>query len=138
MMRRVGMTARMTTLGTLIALLVAAPLDAQGPWSLDFRAGAALPTQDVGQDEVATGFGFEGALGYRFMEHLGAYAGWDWHKFTAEQSFAGADVDFEETGYAYGLRFEHPLSGESGTGAAYILRAGGTYNHLEIEDADAT
>jgi hypothetical protein len=35
-----------------------------------------------------------------------------------------------------GLRFEHPFSGESGDGPAMQFRAGGTYNHIEIEDPD--
>jgi hypothetical protein len=130
------MIARMTTMAALTALFIAAPVTAQGPWTLDLRAGAALPTQDLGQDEISTGTGFEGSLGYRIMEHVSAYAGWDWHRFAADQSFAGSDVDFEETGYAYGVRFEHPFSGESGGGPAYTLRAGGTYNHLEIENSE--
>ena len=130
------MTTRMMIMGTVAAVLIAEPVNAQGPWTLDFRMGAALPTEDLGQDEIATGLGLEGALGYRFMEHLAAYVGWDWHKFAADQSFAGSDMDFEETGYAYGLRFEHPFSGETGTGTVYTLRAGRTYNHLEIENLE--
>jgi hypothetical protein len=33
------------------------------------------------------------------------------------------------------LRFEHPFSGERG-GPAILVRVGGTYAHIEVEDAD--
>ena len=34
------------------------------------------------------------------------------------------------------LRFEHPFSGKTGSGPALRLRAGGTHNQIEVEDAD--
>lgn len=105
---------------------------AQDRWSLELRGGAALPTQDLGDLDLATGFGFEGTAEYRPLPHLGVYAGWDWHRFSTEEEIAGPDVDVEETGYALGLRFQHPLRGDAGP--ALRLRAGGTYNHIEIED----
>jgi len=108
---------------------------AQDRWAFELRSGAALPTEDVGTDELGMGFGFDGTLQYRFQPHLAAYAGWDWMRFSPETSFAGDEIDFEETGYAFGLRFQHPFSGEEGP-VGWWLRAGGTYDHLELEDAD--
>jgi hypothetical protein len=130
------MKARMTIPLVLSTILVASPLRAQGPVSLDIRAGRAVFVQDVGDDELDAGFGLDGSLGLQLMEHLTVYAGWGWHQFSAAQSFAGSDMDFEETGYAYGLRWEHPFSGETGSGHAFRLRVGGTYDHIEIEDED--
>lgn len=118
----------------LFLFLGATFLQGQNPWTFDVRAGVAVPTQDIGEDELDTGFGFEGTIAYRVLPHLSAYGGWDWHKFGSEESFAGADADFEETGYAFGLRFEHPFAGESGDGPAFRLRGGATINHLEVED----
>ena len=40
----------------------------------------------------------------------------------------------EETGYAAGLRFEHPLTADSRT--ALWVRGGATINHLELEDVN--
>jgi hypothetical protein len=77
----------------------------------------------------------EGTVAYRFMPHAAAYAGWDWLHFSSDRSFAGTDMDFEETGYAFGVRFDHPFRGESG-GAGYRIRFGGTYNHIEVENAE--
>lgn len=113
-------------------LAASSPTAAQERWAFELRGGAALPTQDIGSDELGTGFGFEGTLRYRFLPHLGVYGGWDWMHFGPETSFAGADVDFEETGYVFGLRFEHPL-GEGAPVSGWV-RAGGTYGHLELED----
>jgi opacity protein-like surface antigen len=125
---------RITFAGIALAITsMAAPVSAQQPWSFELRVNGDVPTQDIGADELGTGLGFEGTLGYRFLPHLGAYAGWDWIHFNPEASFAGADMDFEETGYVFGLRFEHPFRGETG-GPAWWVRAGGTVDHIEIED----
>lgn len=123
-------------LGALgLALLGAPPVAlAQSRFHFELRPGIAIPTQDLADASLQTGLGFEGTIGYRFMPHLGIYGGWDWHHFNAKQSFAGADLDFEETGYVLGLRFQHPFRGDMG-GVSYQLRAGGTYNHIEVEDA---
>lgn len=132
------MRAIVIALAGLGVLSVGLPLGAQGRFSLDARAGIALPTKDIADGQLNTGFGFEGAVAYRVLPSLSAYVGWDWHGFSADESFAGADLDFTETGYAYGLQFERTYAGESASGLAYRLRFGGTYNRLEIEDSGGT
>lgn len=109
--------------------------EAQQRWSLELRTGAAFATQDLGDADLGEGIGVEGTVAYRFMPHVSAYGGWDWLNFSTDASFAGADAELEETGYAFGLQFDHPFRGET-TGAAYRLRAGATWNHIEIEDPD--
>jgi hypothetical protein len=99
----------------------------------ELNGGASLATSKPGNTKLNPGFGFEGLFHYRFMEHTGVYAGWGWNRFGAESSFAGNDVCFEETGYVFGLQFNHPLAS---TPINYYLRAGGLYNHIEIENAD--
>lgn len=130
----------------ILALLisVALPLSAQfgyqhemqnnsSPWSVEFRSGASFSTNNLGDADLGTGFGFEGAFAYRFMPHLAAYAGWGWNKFSAEQSFAGPDMDFEETGYTFGFQFIHPFDNSS---IGYLIRMGGLYNHIETENSN--
>lgn len=121
--------------GALVAAIISVPAsaEAQNRWRFDLRGGVAFATEDLRDVSLGTGFGFEGTVNYRFQPHLWAYAGWDWHRFSAEDSFAGADGDIEETGYAFGLLFEHPLGGPASP--ALRLRAGGTYNHMEVENA---
>jgi len=106
---------------------------AQEHWRLEFRPGVAFPTQEMGGADLGTGFGFEGTIAYRFMPHLAGYAGWGWHQFSADQSFAGTDINFEETGYTFGLQFIHPI----GTSKLnYLVRAGAVLNHIEAENND--
>jgi opacity protein-like surface antigen len=100
---------------------------------LEIRGGTAFPTQKLGGADLDTGFGFEGSVAYRLMPHLAGYAGWGWNQFSAERSFAGADVDFEETGYTFGLQFVHPFGMSK---IHYALRAGGIFNHIEAENTD--
>jgi hypothetical protein len=119
---------------TLGVVLAGSEARAQERWAVELRVNGDVPTQDIGDDKLGTGFGSEVTLRYRFLPHLAAYAGWDWIRFTPDDSFMGSDMDFEETGYAFGLRFEHPLTGESGP--AVWVRAGGTYDHVEVENAD--
>jgi hypothetical protein len=115
--------------------LLAAPVSggAQQRWSVELRTGAAFPTQTLGETDLNPGLGGEGTLAFRFMPHVSAYAGWDWIHFPTDRSFAGPEVDFVETGYAFGVRFEHPIRGED-SGLAYRVSVGGTYNHIEMED----
>jgi opacity protein-like surface antigen len=44
----------------------------------------------------------------------------------------GATADVEDTGYAFGLRYLAPLTGA----VKPWLRAGGLYNHVEIENQE--
>jgi hypothetical protein len=106
---------------------------AQDKWSLEFRPGVDYATQDIADADLGIGFGAELSIAYRFTPHFAAYAGWSYNNFAVDQSFAGPDASFEETGYTFGLQFIHPI-GESGL--SYLVRAGGIYNHIEIENND--
>jgi outer membrane protein W len=104
---------------------------AQDKWSLEFRPGIDYATKDIADADLELGFGAELTIAYRFMPHLAAYAGWSYNNFAVDQSFAGPDASFEETGYTFGFQFIHPI-GESTL--SYLVRVGGTYNHIEIEN----
>jgi hypothetical protein len=101
-------------------------------FGIEFSGGVSLAVNELSGADLNPGPGFEGILHYRFMPHLGLYAGWGWNRLGAEASFAGADVCFEETGYVFGLQFKHPI-GNSRT--AFYVRGAGLYNHIEIENA---
>ena len=104
---------------------------AQDKWSLELRPGVNYATKDILDADLGLGFGAELTIAYRFMPHLAAYAGWSYNNFAVDQSFAGTDASFEETGYTFGLQFIHPIGG---TEIKYLVKAGGTYNHIEIEN----
>ncbi len=106
---------------------------AQDKCSLELRPGVNYAVKDISDADLELGFGGELTIAYKFMPHLSAYAGWSYNNFAVEQSFAGPDASFEETGYTFGLQFIHPL-GE--LNIDFLVRIGGTYNHIEIENND--
>lgn len=119
-----------TTMLSILLLALCGTLQAQNKWSAEFRPTVNFPTEDLGDSKIETGFGFELTVGYRFIEHLHAYAGWGYNTFSIEDS----EADFDETGYTFGLQFIHPLGASEDL--SYLLRAGAIYNHLELEDSD--
>lgn len=127
-MRR--MTA-ITGLALLAGMLVSTSSQAQR-MTLDLRSAGASATEELAGTDLDVSFGIGGTVAWRVQPHLHLYGGWDWLHFGSDHSFAGANRDFEETGYTFGLRFEHPLT----TSGKYLYRldAGGTWKHVEVED----
>lgn len=124
----------MRSVDCLVAsLLVVGPVagvEAQR-FTAEVRPVVASPSRLAGAD-LEMGFGFGATMAVQLQPHLHAYAGWDWLQFGSNDSFAGLDHDFGETGYTFGLRFEHPLGDASRM--QYRLEGGGTYKHVEIEN----
>ncbi len=102
-------------------------------FGIEADGGASLALKKLDEAKMRVGVGFEGTFHYRFYKHLGAYAGWGWNWFSAENSFAGKNCDFEETGYVLGLQFKHPIGHSP---ISYYVRAGALLNHIEIENND--
>jgi hypothetical protein len=100
--------------------------------AVDVRAVGATSTQRLAGADLSVGLGFGMTVGCHLRPHLLAYGGWDWMHFQADQSFTGPDMDFHETGYTAGLRFEHPMGAESLT--LIRIEGGATYKHVEIEN----
>ncbi len=119
---------------SLVAVLIATSLQAQNQnprWGFELNGGVSMATRTLSGSKLNVGGGFEASFQYRVLEHTGLYAGWGWNKFTADESFAGTNADFEETGYVFGLQFKHPV----GTSPiAWYARLGGLYNHIEVEN----
>lgn len=127
MKTKVLFTLALTTLLTLTSY----SQEREKKFGFELSGGPSIATREMDESKLEKGFGFEGILHYRFMPHTGVYAGWGWNKFSAENSFAGNNADFEETGYVIGLQFKHPVEGFL---SSYYLRAGALYNHIEIEN----
>lgn len=118
---------------TLFIFLASVPVSAQDQWSAELRGGVSSATQELGDSELKPGIGFEATVAYSFSPHLGAYAGWGWNQFKSEETSSQPKLTFEETGYTFGLQFIHPIGNSS---LSYLIRCGGVYNHLELEDSD--
>ena len=124
-----------TFLGVLV-VFVSTSAAAQNRFLVELRGGPAFATDALSDADLGRGWGAEATASYRFLPHLSLYGGWGWRWFPASgNAFAGADVDVEEAGYTFGLQFAHPV-GSSPIG--YFLRAGGIYNHLEIENSEGS
>jgi opacity protein-like surface antigen len=124
---------RISTLALAAAFAIPATTAAQSSLAVEVRPTFAIPIGKRAGAELTLGPAFGAAVSLRVQEQLHLYAGWDWAHFGAENSFAGSDLDFEETGYAFGLRLERPCP----KGHRMALRAelGGTYKHVEIENS---
>lgn len=117
---------------SILLLFVSNPVMAQDRFGVELRIAPQFATQDLGDANLNTGFGSEVVFSYRFLPHLAAYGGWGYGRSSADgTSFAGTDVDVEETGYTFGLQFVHPVRTSR---YGYFIRAGGVYNHIEIEN----
>ena len=113
-----------TKVTILLALLVIATLSAKAQenekrFGIEVSSGASFATGKLNETSLNTGFGAEGIFHYRFLPHLGVYAGWGWNSFGADNSFAGNDVNFEETGYVLGLQYKKQFANS----AHWILSA---------------
>jgi opacity protein-like surface antigen len=102
-------------------------------FGIEINGEVSFVTTDLSDASLNTGLGFETLLQYRFMPFTSVYGGWGWNNFNADESFAGSDIDFEETGYILGLQFKHPI-GKSPV--SYFVRAGALYCHIETENND--
>jgi hypothetical protein len=140
-MKKINCKKYFTTAGNKIIIVIISGIFiiasftavAQKKMSFEFRTGIDFATKHLGDTKLKTGFGFEGAFAYKFMPHLAAYAGWSWNKFDASKSFADNDVNFEETGYSFGLQFMHPVAASK---ISYFIKGGGIYNHIETENSN--
>jgi hypothetical protein len=122
-----------TFVGALL-LLISNSAVAQDRFGVELRVGPEFATQDLGNANLNTGFGSELVFSYRFLPYLGAYGGWGYGRMSADgNSFAGTDIDVEETGYTFGLQFIRPIRTSR---YGYFLRAGAIYNHIEVENTD--
>jgi len=102
-------------------------------FAIELNGDVIFVSTELNGATLNTGLGFEAILQYRVLPFTSLYGGWGWNHSNAEESFAGADVDFEETGYILGLQFRHPF-GESPV--SYFVRGGALYNHIETENSD--
>lgn len=118
----------------LIALAVAlalqsAPAVAQNRFSVDLNVGGAFPTEKLGGVDLKEGFGLGFTGNVRVMPHMHIYGGWDYHRFVTKQLLLGNEYDIDDTGYAFGAKFQHPVLPKLDLWA----RGGGIYNHIELE-----
>lgn len=107
----------------------------EGRFSFELNSGVSFATSELGDVELKPGFGFEGIIHYQLMQYWGVFAGWGWNKLSSKEEIGGEHLDFEETGYVFGVQYKHPFSELP---LEYYVRAGGLYNHIETESSEGT
>lgn len=123
-----------TFLSIMLVILVSATTFAQDNekrFGIELNGDISFVSSDLAGANLNTGLGFETILQYRFMPFTSVYGGWGYIHFNADESFAGPDVDFEQTGYVLGLQFKHQFGNSP---VSYFLRAGALYCHIETEN----
>ncbi|MGM0532353.1 MAG: outer membrane protein [Bacteroidota bacterium] len=100
-------------------------------FGIELNGDVSFVSSDLNGANLNTGLGFETILQYRFIPFTSVYGGWGYSHFNARESFAGSDIDFEQTGYILGLQFKQSF-GESPI--SWFVRAGLLYSHIETED----
>jgi hypothetical protein len=100
--------------------------------TVDLRPVLAVPTARLAGTDLEAGFGVGGTVALMVSSPFHVFAGWDWVHFNAEQSFAGSNMDFEETGYTMGARVELPFRNDGAV--RYRFEAAATWKHIETEN----
>lgn len=100
-------------------------------FGIEFNGDVSIVASDLSGASLNTGLGFETILQYRFMPFTSVYGGWGWNHFNADESFAGDDIDFEQSGYILGLQFKYPVGNSP---VSYFVRAGALFCHIETEN----
>lgn len=102
-------------------------------FGIEIRPAVSFATSEPSGADLGTGIGFEGIAEYSFLPQLSVYAGWGWNRFDAPGIFSEQEATLEETGYTFGLRYIYqPENSVMGL----FFRAGGIYNHLELENGN--
>lgn len=115
----------------VLLMLFTFEMGAQERWAVEFRPQVNFPTQQPDVMDLKTGYGFEAMLSYKFMPHLGVYAGWGWNSFEVDEETQLGELEIDETGYSFGLRFIHPINNS----VSYLVGLGGIYKHFEAENS---
>lgn len=100
---------------------------AQNHWNVEIQPGLNFPAGNIAGLHLEIGYGADVQLAYKFLPNLSAFAGWGWNNFKSDES----SLNFEETGYSFGLLFIHPIRK---TPLSYILSGGMVYKHIEVEN----
>lgn len=101
-------------------------------FGIELNGDVSFVSNELAGASLNTGLGFEGILQYRFMPYTSVYGGWGYSHFSAKESFAGPNVDFEQTGYILGLQVLYP---HPNTPVSYFVRGGMLYSHIETENS---
>ena len=109
--------------------------NAQGRWSGEFRPGFNIPVNDLGEEDLGLGFGFEAKIAYKMMPHLKVYGGWGWNAFETDTQDMTNKVDLDEMSFTFGFDLRLPVTDPPVT---YFVYGGGVLGQVKLEDNQNT
>ncbi|MBT8262942.1 MAG: outer membrane beta-barrel protein [Bacteroidia bacterium] len=110
-------------------------INAQGRWSGEFRPGFNIPLNDLGEEDLGLGFGFEAKIAYKMMPHLKIYGGWGWNAFETDTQDVNKMVDLDEMSFTFGLDLRLPMTDPPVT---YFIYGGGVLGQIKLKDNQNT
>ena len=102
-------------------------------FGVELNCEVSIVSTELNGANLNTGLCFETIFQYRFMPFTSVYGGWGYTHFNANESFAGTDIDFEQTGYILGLQLKNSIKESP---LSYFVRGGLLYSHIETENND--
>lgn len=126
------MTPLRLALAAAALVALTSPALAQEPWTIELRTGGNAATESFDGADLEFGAGLEVSIAYRVAPGVSLFGGWDRQHHRAEDQIVGMEVELEDTGYVYGVRFEAP----AGARVKPFVRVAGLWNHVEVESED--
>lgn len=114
-------------LSAFLFILISTGSLAQNHWNVEIRPGLNFPAGNIAGLDLEIGYGADVQIAYKFLPNLSAFAGGGWNNFDSNES----SLNFEETGYSFGLLFIHPIKK---TQLSYVLSGGMMYKHIKVEN----
>ncbi|HEX2094792.1 MAG TPA: outer membrane beta-barrel protein [Longimicrobiaceae bacterium] len=110
-------------LALLAGVVFAGTAEAQLPFTVEARAGVAVPTGEFG-DAAENGLGYGASLSYLAAPRASVYAGYSQAEFNADDS----DAEAMDSGWEFGARIAFP-----GVGFSPFIRGGVLVHEYEVE-----
>lgn len=107
----------------------------QKRWSFEIRGGVNYTINKLGDANLDVGEGFEGTVAFRCYRSIAVYGGWGYNHFPSDKNIEGGKLDFEETGYTFGLQ---TINAFPNSKVGYLLKGGAIFNHIETENSAGT
>lgn len=99
-----------------------------GRFSVEAGSGPSFAMRETGGIRLKYGRGLDAILAFDLWADVGLFGGWGTSSFSSDGVFR-----YCESGIIYGVQYKiEPLSGKFN----YLLRAGRTWNHIEVTDRD--
>lgn len=131
------MEMKTTAVSILVIIFISMTqvINAQGRWSGEFRPGFNIPLNDLGEEDLGLGFGFEAKIAYKMMPHLKIYGGWGWNAFETDTQDVNKMVDLDEMSFTFGLDLRLPMTDPPVT---YFIYGGGVLGQIKLKDNQNT